>query len=46
MKRVLFTATVDSHICNFHLPFLKWFNEMGYEVHVASNGEKTYHLLM
>ncbi|WP_339287826.1 glycosyltransferase family 4 protein [Paenibacillus sp. FSL E2-0201] len=40
MKRVLFTATVDSHICNFHLPFLKWFNEMGYEVHVASNGEK------
>lgn len=39
MKKVLFTATIDSHILNFHIPYLKWFKEQGYEVHVASNGE-------
>ena len=27
MKKVLFTATVDSHILQFHLPFLKLFKE-------------------
>lgn len=40
MKKVLFTATVDSHILQFHLPFLKMFKENGYEVHVATNGNK------
>lgn len=25
MKKVLFTATVDSHILHFHLPYLKMF---------------------
>lgn len=39
MKKVLFSATVDSHILSFHLPFLKWFKENGYEVHVATNGD-------
>ena len=39
-KKVLFTATVDSHILAFHLPFLKWFKEQGYEVHVATNGDE------
>lgn len=38
--KVLFTATVDSHITQFHLPFLKWFKENGYEVHVATNGKE------
>ena len=38
MKKVLFTATVDSHILQFHLPFLKMFKDNGYEVHVATNG--------
>lgn len=38
MKKVLFTATVDSHILHFHIPFLKLFKEKGYEVHVATNG--------
>lgn len=41
MKKVLFTATVDSHILQFHLPYLKWFKEQGYEVHVATNGDET-----
>lgn len=40
MKKVLFTATVDSHILQFHLPFLKLFKEKGYEVHVATNGDE------
>lgn len=38
MKKVLFTATVDSHILAFHIPYLKYFKEKGYEVHVATNG--------
>lgn len=38
MKKVLFTATVDSHILHFHIPYLKYFKEKGYEVHVATNG--------
>lgn len=38
MEKVLFTATVDSHIMNFHIPDIAWFNDNGYEVHVASNG--------
>ena len=40
MKKVLFSATVDSHILQFHLPFLKMFKENGYEVHVATNGNE------
>lgn len=40
MKKVLFTATVDSHILHFHVPFLKMFKENGYEVHVATNGDE------
>ena len=35
-KKVLYVATVASHICQFHLPYLKWFKESGYEVHVAA----------
>ena len=36
MKKVLYTATVASHICQFHLPYFKMFKEMGYEIHVAA----------
>lgn len=39
MKKVLFTATVDTHILAFHVPYLKYFKEQGYEVHVATNGD-------
>lgn len=38
MRKVLFVATVDDHILNFHTPFLKWFKDKGFQVHVASNG--------
>lgn len=40
MKKVLFTATVDSHILHFHIPYLKLFKDKGYEVHVATNGDE------
>ena len=36
MKKVLFVATVDSHIRHFHIPYLKYFHNKGYEVHVAT----------
>ena len=44
MKKVLFVATVTQHINTFHIPYLKLFKEMGYEVSVGSNGnEKIEH---
>lgn len=36
MKKVLLTATVQSHICQFHKPLVKMLHEHGYEVHVAA----------
>ena len=39
-KKVLFVATVDSHIELFHLPYLKMFRDKGWEVHVATNTDK------
>lgn len=38
-KKVLFCATVDYHFKAFHLPYLKWFKEQGWEVHVAASGD-------
>jgi glycosyltransferase EpsD len=36
---ILFCATVDYHFKAFHLPYMKWFKEQGWEVHVAARGE-------
>ncbi len=38
-KKVLFCATVDSHIRGFHTPYLKFFKDSGWEVHVAAKGD-------
>jgi glycosyltransferase EpsD len=38
VKKVLFCATVDYHFKAFHIPVFKWFNEQGWEVHVAAAG--------
>ncbi|MDE5413782.1 glycosyltransferase family 4 protein [Alkalihalobacterium chitinilyticum] len=38
-NKILFCATVDYHFKAFHLPYMKWFKEQGWEVHVAANGE-------
>lgn len=36
MKKILLTATVQSHICQFHLPLINMLKEKGCEVHVAA----------
>ncbi|MEI5907749.1 glycosyltransferase family 4 protein [Bacillus spongiae] len=36
---VLFCATVDFHFKAFHLPYMKWFKEQGWEVHLAASGD-------
>lgn len=40
MKKVLFVAHVDSHIRHFHIPYLKYFKDKGYEVHVATSNDE------
>ena len=37
-NKVLFTASTYSHILNFHLPYLRWFRQQGWTVHVACGG--------
>ncbi|MDS0526533.1 glycosyltransferase [Clostridium sp. SHJSY1] len=40
MKKVLFVATfVKKHIMAFHIPYLEWFKQNGYEVHVCSKND-------
>ena len=40
-KKVLFVATVDKgHILKFHIPYLKYFKNKGFEVHVACAGNE------
>ncbi|MFB9325046.1 glycosyltransferase family 4 protein [Paenibacillus aurantiacus] len=39
MPKVLFCATVDYHFEKFHLPYMQWFREQGWEVHVAASGK-------
>lgn len=39
MKKVLFTANLDSFFIKFLVPQLKYFKEKGYEVHVASKNQ-------
>ncbi len=39
-KKVLFVATVlRGHILVFHLPYMKWFQEQGYEVHLCARND-------
>lgn len=37
-KKILFVATVDYHFKAFHLPYLEWLQQQGWEVHVAASG--------
>ena len=41
-RKVLFTASTFSHIRNFHLPYLAWFRDRGWEVHAACGGEQAH----
>lgn len=36
MKKILFCATVESHILFFHIPYIEYFQKKGYEVHIAA----------
>lgn len=36
--KVLFTASISGHLSGFHIPYLKYFKEKGFEVHTAANG--------
>ncbi len=39
-KKVLFVATVlRGHILVFHLPYMRWFQEQGYEVHCCARND-------
>ncbi len=38
-RKVLFTASTFSHIRNFHLPYIAYFHEQGWEVHIGCGGE-------
>lgn len=39
-KKVLFVASVaKKHILQFHIPYLKWFKEQGYTVHVCAGND-------
>lgn len=42
MGKILYVATIDSHIKAFHMPYLKMLKENGYEVHVATNGDEQF----
>ena len=35
--KILYTATVLSHICQFHLPHIRRLKELGHEIHVAAH---------
>lgn len=35
--KILYVATVLSHICQFHLPYLQTLQEQGHEIHVAGH---------
>lgn len=39
MRKVLFIATVKTHIEAFHLPYLKWFHEQGWETSVCAKSD-------
>ena len=39
-RKVLFVATVlRMHVMVFHLPYMKWFQEQGYEVHLCCRND-------
>ncbi|AIS51855.1 putative glycosyltransferase EpsD [Thermoanaerobacter kivui] len=37
--KILFIATIESHILNFHIPFIQYFQNKGCEVHIATKLE-------
>ena len=38
-KKVLFVASVKEHLISFHIPYMKWFKEQGFEVHATARND-------
>lgn len=38
LKKILFCASRVSHIVNFHMPYIKYFHDKGYETDIAAQG--------
>lgn len=41
LKKILYTASRISHINNFHLPYIQYFTESGYQVDVLGEGSQS-----
>jgi len=39
VNKILYCATVDYHFKAFHLPYMRWFKEQGWQVDIAASGE-------
>ena len=39
MKKILFVANIHKHFLAFHLPYMQWFKNQGYKVHVVAGGD-------
>jgi glycosyltransferase EpsD len=39
--KILYVANVYRHFTSFHMPYLEWLKEKGFEVHVAANGDES-----
>jgi putative glycosyltransferase epsD len=39
MKKVLFVATIFKHFRAFHLPYIEWFKQQGWQVDAMANGD-------
>ncbi len=39
LRKILFVANIHKHFLAFHLPYIKWFKDNGFEVHVAANDD-------
>lgn len=44
MKKVLFVASVTEHLSAFHTPYMRWFQENGFEVHATAKNDIGYNL--
>lgn len=39
MKKILFVATIFKHFRAFHLPYIEWFKQQGWQVDAMANGD-------
>lgn len=40
-RKILFVANIHKHFMAFHIPYINYLQELGYEVHVAANDGET-----